>query len=119
MVIGQPKYAAKLRKVDTGTLFEGEFMGSLAHGHGKIQYANGYTYDGEWKEDARHGRGRETYGDGAWCECVYVEGTLRSGKYVTNKSMYEGGMALLERVPTYHGYGVFIDHANQLRYEGE
>ena len=48
----------------TGSVFEGEFVGDMMSGFGKIKYNGGGEYVGSWLMGDRNGLGTTTYNKG-------------------------------------------------------
>lgn len=44
-------------RVDTASIYSGDFDGSVAEGHGCCLTADGTYYEGQWQDDCRHGFG--------------------------------------------------------------
>lgn len=96
--------------------YEGEMQDGMAHGIGKMTYANGSRYDGAWENGERNGKGTFSFPNGS-----RLSGEFRDGKpngratYLwSNGDRYVGDFR--ENKRTGHGTLFF---ANGDRYEGE
>ena len=50
--------------LDSGAIYEGEWIGSVREGYGKCLWPDGSTYEGQWKADRANGEGTMKYTDG-------------------------------------------------------
>ena len=82
-----------VERMDTGTVYEGEFYAGRYWGKGEKIYADGGKYNGEWELGKKHGYGTR----------VFPSGDIYAGEYVYDDP---------------HGYGIYI-YAGGGRYEGE
>ena len=57
---------------EDGSVYEGDWLNDLRHGHGKYTWPNAIVYNGEWKNDSQDGKGQleipsaEYRYDGEW-----------------------------------------------------
>jgi len=65
-----------------GTKYEGDALGGLLHGKGKILFTNGDQYEGDFRNGEMHGKGKFTFRDGAT-----YEGDLLNNK-ITGKGRF-------------------------------
>lgn len=61
-------------KLSDGSIYTGEWMGDIRHGHGKLVFPDGGVYRGQWQNDKPHGSGTRTYPDGSKYTGQYVDG---------------------------------------------
>ena len=40
------------------SVYEGDWLNDLRHGHGKYTWPNAIVYNGEWKNDSQDGKGQ-------------------------------------------------------------
>ena len=95
-----------------GSVYVGEWVKDLRHGHGELTYTDGSSYVGAWYNDMKHGRG--TY---EWAKEA-VEVGLGGGDAASSPSSrarYEGHF----REGMRHGHhGALINAAGEVVYNG-
>lgn len=85
--------------------YHGALIGSMKHGFGIMEYANGDQYEGSWESDFRHGFGECSYSDGAtytgwWARDEYsgqgtftsADGSQYAGNWVEGRKSGYGTM---------------------------
>lgn len=73
-----PDYDQKTFKTvsySDGSKYEGEFLGDVKHGRGKLTWSDGAVYEGDWLKGDRTGRGIFTW----------VNGDVYEGEFLDNK----------------------------------
>ena len=103
-------------KYENGDVYNGDVLGVMKHGEGKMVYANGDVYEGEWSSDKKSGEGKMVYvnGDvyeGGW----FIDKKSGKGRMVyANGVVYEGWWSLDRK----SGKGRMV-YANGEVYDGE
>ncbi len=97
-----------------GEAYEGDFQDGEFHGKGKYTCANGNTYEGDWQSGMKHGSGMQTFPDGS----TYVEVEYINDKPVKILSSNTDAIASEEQLIEVRGEGKFI-FANGDCYEGD
>ena len=108
-------YELKIKDLENGEKYEGNFKNGLRDGNGKYFYKNGDVYDGEFKDGKIEGEGVMTYENGHKYEGEFRD-NLRDGKgtyYYKNGDRYEGSW----RKGLKEGKGVYYWKAGD-RFEG-
>uniref|UniRef100_A0A0G4FV33 MORN repeat-containing protein 5 n=1 Tax=Chromera velia CCMP2878 TaxID=1169474 RepID=A0A0G4FV33_9ALVE len=75
-----------------GGRYEGQFVNNRAEGYGKFFHANGERYEGQWKADKAHGFGTFYHEDGSLYEGQWVEDMMqgRGTEKWTDGSRFDG-----------------------------
>ena len=81
-----------------GSVYEGEYVGNVRSGKGKMTYADGAVYEGSWEGGKRAGSGVYTYSNGdvyrgEWADDVKQgEGVYSSKATLSSyQGTFEGG----------------------------
>eukprot|EP01041_Mallomonas_annulata_P008486 gene8486-17491_t len=98
-----------------GTIYDGEYMYGVRHGHGTLAYLNGDIFEGEFKFGRKNGQGELRFADGSKQSGEYQDDQLHgTGKNeYKNGDIYEGEF----KNGFKHGKGI-LKYANGDVYEG-
>ena len=95
-----------------GSRYDGNFVGGLHHGYGRMVYPEGDCYIGEWNHNEIEGLGTYTYQDGVINEGFWVKGIQNGrGKEIAEEFLFEGnfekGVKEGQGKFTFHNRGVY------------
>lgn len=114
--IGKVKHGhGRLVRKDIGS-YIGQFMQGQVKGQGRLEMDSGDSYDGQWQNGTMHGLGKYTYGNGSSHEGQFVQGCKHGFGHenLTDSSKFEGQFIDGKR----HGRGKYSS-ADGSSFEGQ
>ena len=60
-------------QLDSGAVYDGEWMNGVRDGHGKQEWLDGSRYEGEWRDGKANGQGKLYHADGDIYEGDWVD----------------------------------------------
>ena len=90
--------------LDSGAVYEGEWLNGVRDGHGKQEWLDGSRYDGQWRNGKANGQGKLYHADGDVYEGEWVDDKANgNGTYThANGAKYVGSW----RDDKQHGFGL-------------